>query len=86
MGLWNQASLSKITQVFPLDLIEIRVEPLDNEGSFCPTYLGHIERTQPALHLLLSRLPWRATKLLLSVIKRWAEGRNLLAVYTKRPA
>lgn len=83
MGLWDRSSLSAITRMFPLSVVDIQVAPLEDPGFYYTLYLKYLRIRARALHGLLSRLPWKITRLWISALGRWAEGPNLVAVYTK---
>lgn len=83
MGLWDRPSLSAITRVLPLDVLNVHVVPLEEPGFYYTLYLKHLQTYKPSLHKLLSRLPWKITRLLIAAIGRFAEGSNLVAVYRK---
>lgn len=84
MGLWNRSSLESLTRFFPMSLIDIEVEPLDDPGHYWSVYLEHLRRKGTALPGLLARLPWRVTRLLLRQLQARADGRNLVALYERR--
>ncbi len=83
MGLWNRSALERIGRFFPLSPIMVREEPLQDVGYFWSVYLTHLRQTRPALHYLLSKVPWRVTLLLQAAARSWAPGLNIMAVYQR---
>lgn len=84
MGLWNRGSLGCLPGFFPLQLIDIRAEPLDNTALVWSGFLEHIRVKCPRCRSMLQRLPWRVTRALQSMLRMRLEGRNLLAVFERR--
>lgn len=83
MGLWNRSALERVGDFFPLSPIMIREEPLQDVGYFWSVYLAHLQAKRAPLYQLLSRAPWRVTRLLQVLAKRWVRGLNILAVYRR---
>lgn len=76
MGLWNKEAFKNLPQYFDMTLEGIFIEPIyDLEYWFSLNY-GIIKKDFVLPHLL--------KVILLKTIARFIEGRNIVAVYTKK--
>jgi len=85
MGLWNKASLMNLQKVFPLRACLIRIEPLFDRESYFKAHLEYLRSKFPLLGKLAERISRPYVWLLMKLVGRFVEGRNVFAVYTKLP-
>ena len=85
MGLWNKKSLKNLQKVFPLRPCSFRIEPLFDRGRYFRAQLEYLSSKSPWLGKLADRILGPYNELLMKVIARFVEGRNILAIYTKVP-
>ena len=84
MGLWNKESLKKLTDIFPLEIKEISVEPLLDVDYFWKVNLNYWRNKNGFLSYFLNFVPDRIDEKIKGVIRYFCSGRNILAIYVKR--
>jgi 2-polyprenyl-3-methyl-5-hydroxy-6-metoxy-1,4-benzoquinol methylase len=87
MGLWNKRSLKNLERFFPVTCYSVRTEPLF-EWFREPYFMAHVKYLRskfPILGSLADQLLRPYSKPLMKVTAKLVEGRNVAAIYTKRP-
>jgi 2-polyprenyl-3-methyl-5-hydroxy-6-metoxy-1,4-benzoquinol methylase len=85
MGLWNKKSLKNLEKVFRLKAFLLKIEPLSDRDAYLKAHLQYLRSRSPLLGKLADRTLQPCAKLLMKLIARIVEGRNLFAIYTKLP-
>jgi 2-polyprenyl-3-methyl-5-hydroxy-6-metoxy-1,4-benzoquinol methylase len=85
MGLWNKKSLKNLRKVFPVRPYSFRIEPLFDYGRYFRAQREYLNSKSPWLSKLADRIFRPHNELLMKVIARFVQGRNILAIYTKLP-
>ena len=85
MGLWNKKSLKNLRKVFPVRPYSFRIEPLFDYGRYFRAQREYLNSKSPWLGKLADRIFRPHNELLMKVIARFVQGRNILAIYTKLP-
>lgn len=83
-GLWNRESFEKLEHFFPVHLKEIKIEPLLEPKEWFIIQREHYLKKKPFLGFLLSLIPRPIYKATIKLVKNKIEGRNILAVFTKK--
>ena len=86
MGLWNLESLNNLQNIFPIQVNQILVEPIQEYE--CDSYFKIQSQHPRKLVRLLSTIllkirPIRIRRKIQNVVSIFLQGRNILAVYTK---
>lgn len=79
MGLWSAGALARLPAWFPLRLERLRVERLEEEGDVLGYFAARVRAAGPVLSAFF-RVVRRVTPLR-KLWLRFAEGRNVIAVY-----
>jgi len=78
-GLWSRSSLRRLPNFFPMGLVWLGVEPLINVHEYATAIRNHWDATRSPFRFL----PRQVVVGVLKVFRRFAEGKDLLAVYRK---
>lgn len=84
---WSDRAFKSLTTMFPIDLVQIRREPLARHqiGLYAAARMSNLRRRHPRLAWMFGRPTRFATQLLLKAgLKKFATGHTLYAVFRKR--
>lgn len=82
-GLWSRKSLKKLSNFYNLNVVKIKTEPLNTSYAyFVDFYLKNSKNrfNRTLLKVLNKHLP----KITKKILNNFVEGRNVMAVYTKK--
>ena len=80
---WTAVSLKKLTQFFPLDVVSVRHDCLEQDDVW--TFLAALGRRRGMGWILRKPWRWLVVRLLRHGGRRGIMGRGLLAVYRRKP-
>jgi 2-polyprenyl-3-methyl-5-hydroxy-6-metoxy-1,4-benzoquinol methylase len=83
-GLWNKSSLEKIASVFPLEMVEVKAEPLKEFKEWFEIHRTHYQTTKPVVAFFMRITPRPVYKFLLKLFSSSIEGSFITAIYKKK--
>jgi 2-polyprenyl-3-methyl-5-hydroxy-6-metoxy-1,4-benzoquinol methylase len=83
MGLWNEDSLSNLERFFPIKVVSIRIQPLNDFAYYMAVQLGMAEMYKSMHRFKLLRVIFRLTDRLFSPVAKKMKGRNIVSIFRK---
>jgi hypothetical protein len=82
--LWNKKSLKNLSNVFPVQVIKIKIEPLQNYKDWYNIQKNYLKTKLPLVGRLMGLIPRPIYKFITRLLSPFIEGAFITAVYQKK--
>lgn len=83
-GLWNRKAFETLPKHFPIQITEVKVEPMTEYKSWFLVQKEHLKKEKPLFGTFLSLVPRPLYKAALHLFRSKIEGRNIIVTFQKK--